>query len=452
MTTDHAESIALWRYSVIAQAVNPRLSAAERGRLVREIAARPHARPDGEPVTVSRNTVDRWLRGYREHGLNGLRPSIRSDMGAVRRNPELLGEAAALRREQPARSASHIADILAARHGVRVAPRTIREHMQRQGLQRATLTADVRTFGRYEASRPNERWIGDVLVGPFVPDPRVAGSRRAKLFLLVDDHSRLLVHGRWVPDENTRAGQDVLRAALCKRGVPESLYVDNGSPYIAAPLARTCAVLGIHLIHSRPYMPQGRGKQERLNRVIREQFLLEATAVGIKSFDELNDRFNAWVERALNCRVHSETGQAPIARFLANGAPPGPDHVLLTEAFRWSALRTVSRTATVSLTGNRYQVDAALVGRRVELRYDPENMDRIDVFSQGRPCGAALPFVIGHHTHPAVPQAAREVPPPTGVDYLGMVLAGQVEAAATAISYRNLNATVAEADSTEEQS
>ena len=49
--------------------------------------------------------------------------------------------------------------------------------------------------------------------------------------MLVDDYSRLLLHGRWVPDQNTRAGQDVLRAAIQRRGLPDRRYVDNGSPY-----------------------------------------------------------------------------------------------------------------------------------------------------------------------------------------------------------------------------
>jgi hypothetical protein len=61
--------------------------------------------------------------------------------------------------------------------------------------------------------------------GRLCPTPRVAGSKRAKLFLLVDDHSRLLVHGRWTAEENTRAGQDVLRAAIVRRGLPQQLYV-----------------------------------------------------------------------------------------------------------------------------------------------------------------------------------------------------------------------------------
>ena len=81
------------------------------------------------------------------------------------------------------------------------------------------------------------------------------GSKRAKLFLLVDDHSRLLVHGRFMTEENTRSGQDVLRSAIARRGVPDILYVDNGAPFANHQLARACAVLGIRLVHSRPYKP-----------------------------------------------------------------------------------------------------------------------------------------------------------------------------------------------------
>jgi putative transposase len=434
-----AEAVALMRYRVVAEAANPRLSPAERGRIVRALAARAHEHPDGSLRTFSRGTLDRWIVAYRAAGLDGLRPVRRADAGAVRRHPELLAEAAALRAERPARSAAHIAEILRARYGITVSERTIRAHLARKGLDRAALSAEpARVFGRYEAERPNERWIGDVLVGPFVPHPRVAGSQRARLFLLVDDHSRLLVHGRWVTEENTRAGQEVLRQAIVRRGLPEQLYVDNGAPYANQMLERSCAVLGIRLVHSKPYQPQGRGKQERLNRVIRERFLLEAEAVGIASLDELNDRFAAWTEQVCNTRVHTETGQPPIARFLAGGPPRAADPMLLTEAFRWSAMRVVAKTATVSLAGNRYQVDPSLIGCRVELRYDPEDLAQLTVYVEGQVAGIATPLAIGCHTHPAVPQAARPAPQPTGVDYLGLVQTAHEQATIGHIAYRDL--------------
>src|SRR6266545_3291672 len=239
MRTDPAETVAIARYHVIADATNPRLSPTERGALVRQLAQQSHAHPDGSVRVYSRATLDRWLRAYREQGLDGLRPQPRADIGVARRHPELLDEAARLRQEIPARSAAQISAILQARHRV----------------QRAALAGATKVYGRFEADRPNELWIGDVLVGPFVPHPRLAGSQRAYLFVLVDDYSRLLLHARWVPEQTTRAGGEVLRAAIQRRGLPERLYVDNGAPYANAALERTCAVLGIHLIHSRPYSP-----------------------------------------------------------------------------------------------------------------------------------------------------------------------------------------------------
>lgn len=423
MTDDQAEAIALHRWAVIAEAANSRLGSAERGRVVRAAAARTHAHPDGSQRRYSRNTLDRWIRAWRGGGLEALRPVERADAGAVREHPELFEEAAALRLELASRSAAGIAEILWHRHGVRVPERTLRAHLRRRGLSREALAAEPKAFGRYEAERPNERWITDVLVGPWVPHPRVDASVRAKLFLIVDDHSRLLVHGRFMAAENTRAGQDVLRAAIVRRGLPEALYADNGAPFSNHMLARTCAVLGIRLIHSAPYSPEGRGKQERLNRYIRERFLTEATHVGIDSLDGLNDRFGAWVDQVANRRTHAETGMTPEARFAAGGPPRAAEPARLVEAFRWSAQRKVTRTATVSLDGNHYCVDPALVGRRIELRFDPEDLATIDVFVEGRPAGVATPLVIGRHTHKAVPQAARPAPEATGVDYLGLVAA-----------------------------
>jgi putative transposase len=122
-------------------------------------------------------------------------------------------------------------------------------------------------------------------------------------------------------------------------------------------------------------------------------------------------------------RVHSETGQTPLARFDAAGASLLPTPALLREAFLWSQERTVTKTATVSLHGNQYEVDPALAGRKVELVFDPFDLTRIEVRYQHRPFGTAVPLVIGRHTHP---QAERELPPPptgTGIDYLKLLAA-----------------------------
>ena len=108
-----------------------------------------------------------------------------------------------------------------------------------------------------------------------------------------------------------------------RRGLPEVLYADNGAPFANTWLARTCAVFGMRLVHSRPYSPKGRGKQERLNRYIRERFIPRRTHVGIESLAELNDRFAAWAEQIANRRIHAETQQSPD-RAVRNRRPTSP--------------------------------------------------------------------------------------------------------------------------------
>lgn len=422
-----AEEVALFRYTVISEAISERLSPAERGMVVRALAAGTWVTPEGTERSFSRKTIDRWAQAYKAHGLAGLEPVPRADKGRPRAElATWLAEAARMRRELPARSSSQIVDAIGRAHRVVLSERTVREHLQRVGLSRRALSAEpAKAFGRYEASRSNEIWIGDVLHGPFVPHPRVPGSKRAKLFLLVDDYSRLLVYGHWTAEENTRAGQDVLRSAIARRGLPEILHVDNGAPYANHQLTRACAVLGVRLVHSRPYRPQGRGKQERLNSYVRASFIAEMEQRGITGFDELNDFFVAWAEQVANRRCHAETHEAPIERWAAAGfAPTHPSPSRLAEAFRWSVLRRVSKTATVSFQANRYAVGPALVGKVVELRFDPEDLTRISVYLNGEPAGEATAFVIGRHVHPAVPQAPPPPPAPEegpGIDYMALV-------------------------------
>ncbi len=139
------------------------------------------------------------------------------------------------------------------------------------------------------------------------------------------------------------------------------------------------------------------------------------------SLAELNGLFTAWVEQVYHRRVHTETGMAPLQRFLAGGAPAPTPAALLGEAFRWGQWRTVTKTATVSLHGNFYEVDPALAGARVELVFDPFDLSDIDVRHHARPAGKAVPFQIGRHVHP---KARAEAPPPaapTGIDYLRLV-------------------------------
>jgi putative transposase len=157
---------------------------------------------------------------------------------------------------------------------------------------------------------------------------------------------------------------------------------------------------------------------------VREQFLVELdTRGGAADLDELNRLFGAWVEGVYHHRTHSETGQAPMDRFLAGAPPRLPTPAELREAFLWAECRQVTKQAMVSLFGNSYQVDPALVGATVELVFDPFDLAHIEVRYHKRPMGAAVPFQLGRHVHPAAKPdpAVQATPHPSGIDYLAMV-------------------------------
>ena len=432
---EKARQVGLFRYALIQDLLDPALTTRERGRLARELAAKEHTDPFGRQVRLSRGTLDRWARHYRSGGFAALVPEPRK--AVPRTPPEVLDLAAALKREKPARTAAQIQRILRTTQGWSPTDRTLQRHFVNAGLT-GTSGDDRSVFGRFEAMRGNELWTGDALHGPKI------GGRKTYLFAFIDDHSRAIVGHRFGFAEDTVRLAAALRPALSARGVPESIYVDNGSAFVDTWLLRACASLAIRLTHSRPGRPQGRGKIERFFRTVRDQFLVELDdrRVGeITHLTELNRLFTAWVETVYHRAVHSETGQPPIERWLGSIPKPLPlpSTADLREAFLWSEFRTVTKTATISLHGNSYGVGPSLAGMRIELVFDPFDLTDIEVRALGKTVGKALPHHVGRHAHPkASPETPAEPAPSTGIDYLKILDETHAANTARGINYSSL--------------
>jgi len=440
---DWRETEALWRYGVIRDAVDERLTSGQRGVVVRELAGGIHEHPGGQRRELSRSTVDRWVRAYRAGGFDALKPIQRK--GVPRTAAVLLEQAVALRREQPARTGAQIARILARVYGPGApSARTVERHLARVGVSRQVAAGAPRVFGRFEADSPNELWVSDALHGPVCVGP-TGRPVKAICFAILDDHSRLIVAARFVAAETTLGLEGVLRAGLQARGIPQRLYVDNGAPFASGQLARVCAVLGIRLTHSAPGRPQGRGKIERFFRTLRSQMLVEVGDQP-RRLEDLNALLTAWIERVYHHQAHSQTGQPPIERFAARSPRyPTPDE--LREAFLWAEQRTVAKTATVSLHSNTYEVDPALTGRTIQLLFDPFDLGRVEVRHNGRSFGEARAQLIGRHVHPRAQAEPRDDQPAasTGIDYLAMIKADHDAKLARKISYRDIDDTTREA-------
>jgi hypothetical protein len=170
----------------------------------------------------------------------------------------------------------------------------------------------------------------------------------------------------------------VLKEAFMAYGIPKRLYVDNGPSFSSQMLARSCAMAGISLIHSKPYDSPSRGKVERLFRTIRDRFL-SGVQPGT-SLKELNQAFWLWLQQDYHHKLHTGIGQRPIDRY--NGSMDKvPIRRLakseLDEIFLIRHERVVNNDATISFKGCRYEVPPAYIRHKIEIRHpvdDPQTL------------------------------------------------------------------------------
>jgi hypothetical protein len=168
------------------------------------------------------------------------------------------------------------------------------------------------------------------------------------------------------------------------------------------------AELGIHgIVFTQTYRPMGHGKIEAWNRFCTAAFIAEVKASKIRTLDALNEAFVAWCDREYNQKIHGETHEAPLARWKkAATTARWVDEEKLRQAFLWKESRKADKAGVLSLFGTEYQVGAAMANQRVELRYDPERLEEIEVWRDDRFVERTKPFVVSTHRRPKAEEQA----------------------------------------------
>lgn len=392
MNDKQREEVALFRFGVISELISSRLDPGELTGLIRQKSAQRWDIPHSNRTRVSAGTIRRWLRLYERSGreLASLYPAVRSDRGRSRKvDEETVLALVRLRKEKPNLPVNRLVEELTKKKlidpGVRLCLSTAYRILQREGLsgRQAAAKTDRR---RYEAELPNDIWQSDVMHGPAVD---VAGrKRKAYLIAFLDDHSRLIPYGGFYLSERLASWLDAFRRALLTRGVPRKLYVDNGAAFRSRHLERVCASLGIALVHSPPYTPQGRGKVERFFRTVRSRFMPSFPG---GTLDELNSRFTLWLEQDYQHKTHSSTGESPFNRFARHVELVRSPPIDLEDHFRKEVRRRVTRDRTVTIEGRLYEAPTRLIGEQVSLLYHEEKPERVEIYYQGQSQGLLRP-------------------------------------------------------------
>lgn len=260
-----------------------------------------------------------WYSRYKKDGITSMHPHARKDKGTTRKvTPEAVHEAIqhalpSFHGQPPSVAAVYRVCI---ERGLlapdQVAVTTFRRIVHAHELLKSASESSSKRRLAFAKAHANDMWQADTMVGRYVKGPG-GKNVQARLIAFIDDASRVCCHGEFFLAENTDSLIKALRSALYKRGVPESLYVDNGSIYTSKEITQICARLGCLLHHAPVRDGAAKGKVERFFRTVRMKFL--SRALDLWSVAALNAAFTTWVEEHYNAHEHRVLKMKPIDRF-----------------------------------------------------------------------------------------------------------------------------------------
>lgn len=384
---------ALRRYRIISPLLDVEIDEAKRRQLREEIAKR-----EG----VSTRTIYRYEAGYRREQFDGLVPRSREKRRSQKLPDnweEIVGEAIQLKREVPRRSVRQIILILEtegwAPPGV-IRPSTLQRYLYRAGLgvKQMKRYTEARTTSsrRFCKAHRLELLQGDIKYGPEIRDK---SGKLIKTYLssLIDDHSRMIVQAEFYDNQRAEVVEDTFHKAVLKVGAWDCSYLDNGKQYVTRQLAESCARLGIRILHAKPYACQSKGKIEVYHKSV-DRFIAEIQTAHVHSVSELNEKWKVFLEQDYQKKPHSgirEYYESQGVDVPPQGITPEQEWMrdtrcqkfldagTVSEAFTHHEERQIDKAGCFDLGGRKYEASAALAGMKVEVAYDPLNMETVTV-------------------------------------------------------------------------
>jgi len=224
--------LALLRYQAISAYLSLRPPRGQRTALLRQLAEQTWRLPNGRQVQFAAETLRAWVRRFRRGGIEALEDKPRPRPGVQILDPEHIDILCRLKRDVPARSIDRVIRIARSTEvipsTVSLSRSTVHRVLQAHGLsKRKQGAASTDDLDRFEAAFANDLWQSDMLMGPWLPDPDKPGKkRRAWLHAFIDDHSRLLLAGRWDFKSDLPVLELAFKEALRRFGTPKRVYYD----------------------------------------------------------------------------------------------------------------------------------------------------------------------------------------------------------------------------------
>lgn len=376
MTTPDETKTAVWRYGIISSLLHRDEEDTLNNELLK-LADHSFRKPDGRTRFYSPETLRKWLYRYRHGGLPALGDTPRKDIGTHGSvSDKMTKRLTELRQEHPRWTFARMLDkLMDEKLWDMVNP-------SRATLYRFAGTSKLHRDPHLEKHTPakpfayqdfGQLWMADFLHGPKI---RIKGrKRKTYLHAIIDDATRYVVHSGFFLSEDTEVLMKELMAAIRGHGMPIRFYTDNGACYASRHLKFVCANLGVHLIHTPPGKPRGRGKVERFFRTVRDGFL-EGNKAPYHTLDGINKKFAEWLA-LYHKRVHSALDISPLQKRLSRKSlcRPLPEPVNIEPLFRMKRRCRVYLNNTIRFKKRSYEVPDVVPGERVDVWFMPWNSD-----------------------------------------------------------------------------
>ena len=394
MDEHKSNEIALFRYSVIGSLINGEVLHGGLKKKMKELSRLTWHIPHTRRRYIGRGTIEEWYYLYKRFGFDSLKPSARNDKGKTRNiDFDVIKKVQEAKKANPRRPLFLILRDLYQAGEIATPHLPLSTLYRRLNVSKLTKSQIKNQQKRYQYCHANEMWQTDVMHGPSLPYKQGEKPGKTYLFSIMDDASRLIVAAGFYPSEKLIHLKTVLREAIRTYGIPRRLYVDNAKIYHAHELEIACAKLTIHLIHGQPYWPQGRGKLERYHRTLRGQFLTGLKDV--RTLLELNSVFHTWLADEYNRRPHSGIdNETPLEKYLRTASliKRMPANLSLEELFYHQEKRQVAKDATFRINNILYEAPEHLIGYKIDVLYDSDDMQRVIIQYQGKSEGICKPI------------------------------------------------------------
>ena len=369
MTKNDPElSKALWRYGIISPLLHRSDDDPAMGDMLCSLAKKSFIRHDGVPIALSAETLRKWLYRYKRGGINALSDQPRSDKGHQQIPQSVADALEKLRKEHPNWTLAKALEQLLKEglwNGIKPSRATLYRFAAANQLHRSPSKPPVtRSFAFTDFG---QLWVADFMHGPKLRCGK--HFKNAILHTIIDDATRYVVSARFYFKETVEVLITEMMIATRRYGICQRFYTDNGPCYASAHLKIVCARLGIHLVHTPPYRPQGRGKIERFFKTVRNQFLSDSHSGGI-------DRLNADLQQYLgdyHQRIHSSLGKSPLQKRLGtvNACRKLPEITDIRSLFCMHRKCRVYNDTTIRLNKRILEVAQALPGATIDVFYLP---------------------------------------------------------------------------------